>query len=163
MDARIIVKVQRGSFDAQAEGAALLWGLSGIGALVTFTGLCRDEEGRLAALEIEHYPGMAEAEISRAATDAASRFGLKAALAVHRYGMILPGEPIVLVITAAGHRAEAFDAAKFVMDYLKSAAPFWKKQHLIETGPGGWVEARPEDEAAAARWRGEGGSGGERG
>lgn len=153
MAARIIVRVQKESFNAQAEAADLTRGLTGIGALVAFTGLCRDEGGTLAALEIEHYPGMAEAEINRAAREAASRWPLKAALAVHRYGLIRPGEPIVLVATAAEHRAEAFAAASFLMDYLKTEAPFWKKQHMAATGAGDWVEAKAQDEAAAQRWR----------
>jgi molybdopterin synthase catalytic subunit len=152
VSARIIVRVQKESFDASAEAAALTQGLTGIGALVTFTGLCRDEGGGLAALEIEHYPGMAEAEINRAVAEAASRWPLKAALAVHRYGLIRPGEPIVLVATAAEHRGEAFAAASFLMDYLKTEAPFWKKLHLAGAGASDWVEAKVQDQAATQRW-----------
>jgi molybdopterin synthase catalytic subunit len=147
------VRVQKEIFDASAEAAALTQGLTGIGAVVTFTGLCRDEGGALAALEIEHYPGMAEAEINRIVLEAASCRPFKAALAVHRYGLIGPGEPIVLVITAAEHRGEAFAAASFLMDYLKTEAPFWKKQHLVGAGAGDWVEAKAKDQAAAQRWR----------
>lgn len=153
MGARIVVRVQKEVFEAAAEAAALTQGLAGIGALVTFTGLCRDEGGALAALEIEHYPGMAEAEIERAVARAVSRWPLKAALAIHRHGSIRPGEPIVLVITAAEHRGEAFEAASFLMDYLKTEAPFWKKQHLVEKGSADWVEAKAKDQAAAQRWR----------
>jgi molybdopterin synthase catalytic subunit len=151
--ARIIVRVQKESFDAPAETAALTQALSGIGALVTFTGLCRDEGGKLKALEIEHYPGMAEAEINRAVLEAASRWPIEAALAVHRHGLIFPGEPIVLVVTASQHRGDAFAAASFIMDYLKTEAPFWKKQHLTGTASSDWVEARDQDYAAVRRWR----------
>jgi molybdopterin synthase catalytic subunit len=151
--ARILVRVQTESFDAAVEAARLTQGRTDIGALVSFIGLCRDEGGALAALEIEHYPGMAEAEIHRAARDAASRWPLEAVLAVHRYGLIRPGEPIVLVIAAATHRGEAFAAASFLMDYLKTEAPFWKKRHLAGKGAGDWVEAKPQDHAAVERWR----------
>jgi molybdopterin synthase catalytic subunit len=151
--ARILVRVQRESFDGAAEAARLTQGCTNIGALVSFTGLCRDEGGAVAALEIEHYPGMAEAELNRVAREAASRWPLEGALAVHRYGLILPGEPIVLVVTASQHRFEAFAAASFLMDYLKTEAPFWKKRHLASKGAGDWVEAKPQDEAAAQKWR----------
>ncbi|MGH6858247.1 MAG: molybdenum cofactor biosynthesis protein MoaE [Methylocella sp.] len=153
MRARIHVRVQKESFDAAAEAARLTQGRTNVGALVTFAGLCRDEGGALAALEIEHYPGMAEAEIHRAAFEAASRWPLEGALAVHRYGLMHPGEPIVLVVTASVHRAEAFAAASFLMDYLKTEAPFWKKRHLAGKGAGDWVEAKPQDHAAAQNWR----------
>ncbi len=154
MSTRIIVRVQKESFDTAAEAAELTHGRSDIGALVTFTGLCRDEGGTLAALEIEHYPGMAEAEITRVAQEAASRWPLEGIVAIHRYGLIRPGEPIVLVVTASTHRAEAFAAASFLMDYLKTEAPFWKKQHLADQAPGDWVEAKTQDFAAADKWRG---------
>jgi molybdopterin synthase catalytic subunit len=151
--ARILVRVQAETFDGAAEAARLTQGCTNIGALVSFTGLCRDEGGALAALEIEHYPGMAEAEIHRAAIEAASRWPLEKILAVHRYGLIRPSEPIVLVITTSEHRAEAFAAASFLMDYLKTEAPFWKKRHLAGKGAGDWVEARQQDHAAARMWR----------
>jgi molybdopterin synthase catalytic subunit len=150
---RIFVRVHKESFDVAAEAARLTQGRTDIGALVSFTGLCRDEGGALTALEIEHYPSMAEAEINRAALEAASRWPLEAILAVHRHGLILPGEPIVLVITASQHRGEAFAAASFLMDYLKTEAPFWKKRHLAGKGAGDWVEAKNQDEAAAQKWR----------
>jgi molybdopterin synthase catalytic subunit len=153
VSARILVRVQKENFDAAAEAATLTQGRSDIGALVTFTGLCRDEGGALAALEIEHYPGMAEEEIRRVARVAAARWPLEGIVAIHRFGLIRPGEPIVLVVTAAAHRAEAFAAAAFLMDYLKTEAPFWKRQHLAG-GTGDWVEAKAEDEAAAQKWRG---------
>jgi molybdopterin synthase catalytic subunit len=151
--ARLVVRVQKESFDVAAEAARLTQGCTNIGALVSFTGLCRDDGGALAALEIEHYPDMAEAEINRVALAAASRWPLEAVLAVHRYGLIRPGEGIVLVITASQHRTEAFAAASFLMDYLKTEAPFWKKRHLAGTGAGDWVEAKAQDHAAAQKWR----------
>jgi molybdopterin synthase catalytic subunit len=151
--ARILVRVQTENFDVAAEAARLTQGRTDIGALVSFTGLCRDEGGALVALEIEHYPGMAEAEINRAALDAASRWPLEGVLAVHRHGLIHPGEGIVLVITASQHRGEAFAAASFLMDYLKTEAPFWKKRHLADKGAGDWVEAKAQDHAGAQKWR----------
>jgi molybdopterin synthase catalytic subunit len=153
LSARIIVRVQEDSFDAALEAAVLTDGRSDIGAVVTFTGLCRDEGGMLAALEIEHYPGMAEAEIARVACEAAARWPLEGIVAIHRYGLIHPGEPIVLVVTASTHRTEAFAAATFLMDYLKTEAPFWKKQHLADQTSGDWVEAKAQDFAAADKWR----------
>jgi molybdopterin synthase catalytic subunit len=152
MSARIMVRVQKEIFDGTAEAAGLTERRRDIGALVTFTGLCRDEEETLAALEIEHYPGMAEAEINRAALEAASRWPLEGLLAIHRFGLIRPGEPIVLVATSAAHRAAAFAGAAFLMDYLKTEAPFWKKRHL-SGGSGGWVAAKAEDEEAVRKWR----------
>jgi molybdopterin synthase catalytic subunit len=153
LSARIIVRVQKDSFDAAAEATALTHGRSDIGAVVTFTGLCRDEGGALAALEIEHYPGMAEEEINRVALEAAARWPLEGIVAIHRYGLIRPGEPIVLAVTASAHRTEAFTAAAFLMDYLKTEAPFWKKQHLANHASGDWVEAKAQDFAAAQKWR----------
>ena len=148
------MRVQEESFDVAAEAARLTQGCTDIGALVSFTGLCRDEGGALTALEIEHYPGMAEAEINRVALATASRWPLEAVLAVHRHGLIYPGEGIVLVIAASQHRTEAFAAASFLMDYLKTEAPFWKKRHLAGKATGDWVEAKPQDHAAAQKWRG---------
>jgi molybdopterin synthase catalytic subunit len=153
VSARIVVRVQTESFDVAAEAARLTQGRTDIGALVSFTGLCRDEGGDLAALEIEHYPAMAEAEITRIAREASSRWPLEGALAVHRYGLILPGEPIVLVVTASQHRGEAFAAASYLMDYLKTEAPFWKKRHLASKGGSDWIEATAQDHAAAQKWR----------
>jgi molybdopterin synthase catalytic subunit len=147
-----LVRIQSEPFDVAAETARLTGGQTGIGAIVTFTGLCRDEGGRLAALELEHYPGMAEEEIGRVAAEAAQRWPLFGLTAIHRHGLIRPGEDIVLVIAASAHRRAAFEAADFLMDYLKTRAPFWKREHLIDGGVGGWVEAKAEDDAAAARW-----------
>ena len=124
-----------------------------IGAVVTFTGLCRDEDGTLAALELEHYPGMAESEIARIAKQATERWPLTGLTAIHRFGVIAPGENIVLVAAASTHRQAAFDAASFLMDYLKTRAPFWKKEHRRDGTAGDWVSAREEDEAALKRWR----------
>lgn len=148
------VRIQAEDFDVAAEIAALSRGRGDVGAVVTFTGLCRDEAGSLAALEIEHYPGMAEDEIGRIAAEAAARWPLAGLTVVHRHGLIRPGENIVLVVAASAHRQAAFEAAGFLMDYLKSRAPFWKKQHAADGSDGGWVKARETDADAAARWRG---------
>lgn len=147
-----IVRIQREDFDLAAEIAALSDGRRDIGAVVSFTGLCRDEGGTLAALELEHYPGMAEVEIARVAERAAARWPLRGLLAIHRYGRVAPGEQIVLVIATSAHRRAAFEAADFMMDYLKTRAPFWKREHLTDGRIGGWVEAKREDDEAADRW-----------
>ncbi len=146
------IRIQREDFDLAAEIAALSAGRRDIGAVVSFTGLCRDEGGRLTALELEHYPGMAEGEIARVAEAAAARWPLMGLLAIHRYGLVAPGEQIVLVIATSAHRRAAFEAADFMMDYLKTRAPFWKREHLLDGTTGGWVEAKQEDDDAAARW-----------
>jgi molybdopterin synthase catalytic subunit len=146
------VRVQPEEFDPAREEALLTSGRRDIGALVSFTGLCRDEDGALAALELEHYPGMAEEEIGRVAREALSRWPLLGLTVIHRFGPIRPGERIVLVLAAARHRGEAFAAAEFLMDYLKTRAPFWKKEHLSDGSSGGWVAAKSEDDAAAGRW-----------
>jgi molybdopterin synthase catalytic subunit len=146
------VRIQAEDFDVAAEVAALSQGRPDIGAVVTFTGLCRDEGGRLAELELEHYPGMAEAEAARVVEDARARWPLSGVTVIHRYGRILPGQNIVLVVTASAHREAAFQAASFLMDYLKTRAPFWKREHLIDGTTGDWVDAKAEDDAAADRW-----------
>ena len=146
------VRVQVEDFDVAAEEALLTRGRRDIGAVVAFTGLCRDEDGALAALELEHYPGMAEEEIARVAGTALARWPLAGLTIIHRYGKISPGDRIVLTLVAARHRAEAFSAAEFMMDYLKTRAPFWKKTHRVDGAQGDWIEAKAEDEAAAARW-----------
>ena len=140
-----LVRVQAEDFDTAAEIARLTHGRRDVGAVVTFTGLCRDEDGRLAALELEHYPAMAEAEAARVASEAMERWPLTGVSIIHRYGRIIPGDNIVLVVTASTHRHAAFEAATFLMDYLKSRAPFWKKEHLADGGEGGWVDAREID------------------
>ena len=147
------IRVQREDFDLQRESDLLSKGKPGIGAIVTFTGLCRDEGGTLAALELEHYPGMAEAEMTRIADLAIERFSLKGLTAIHRFGKIAAGENIVLVIAAAPHRQAAFDGANFVMDYLKTAAPFWKKEHGKGGETGDWVAAKGSDDAARDKWK----------
>ena len=149
---KVTVRLQREPFDAAAEAALLARGRSDVGALVTFTGVCRGtEDGEpIAALTLEHYPGMAESEIERHAAEAAERWPLLGATIIHRYGRILPGEDIVLVVTTSSHREAAFAAAEFVMDYLKTRAPFWK---LVEKADGTtWVDAKAADDAAAERW-----------
>ena len=148
----IRIVVQHDDFDVATEIVRLTEsGGRGIGAVVTFSGLCRDENGRLAALELEHYPGMAEAEIARIAEEAASRWPLAGITVIHRAGRILPGENIVLVVTASAHREAAFAAASFLMDYLKTRAPFWKKEHAT-TGNDSWVAAKTTDDQAADSW-----------
>jgi molybdopterin synthase catalytic subunit len=146
------IRIQSASFDLMDEMARLTAGRRDIGAVVSFTGLCRDEGGRLAALELEHYPGMAEAQIARTADEAVARWPLTGLTAIHRYGLVKPGEDIVLVIAASAHREAAFAGASFMMDYLKTQAPFWKREHLVDGSIGNWVEAKAEDDAAAARW-----------
>jgi molybdopterin synthase catalytic subunit len=150
--ASVIVRVQHDDFDVAAETAHLTAGRADAGAMVTFTGLCRDEGGRLAALELEHYPGMAEAEIGQICEQAITRFSLLGLTAIHRVGKIAPGENIVLVIALAPHRHAAFDGASFVMDYLKTSAPFWKKEHFADGRTGGWVDAKDSDDQARAKW-----------
>jgi molybdopterin synthase catalytic subunit len=148
------VRVQTEDFDAAAEQRRLTVGRADIGAVVTFTGLCRDEQGTLAALELEHYPGMAEAEMGRVLDEARARWPLDGAILVHRYGRIAPGGNIVLVVTASRHRTAAFAAAEFLMDYLKTRAPFWKKEHRSDGTTGGWVEAKDVDDRALEKWSG---------
>jgi molybdopterin synthase catalytic subunit len=146
------VRLQREPFDVAAEAAKLARGRTDVGALVTFTGICRgNEDGEpIAALTLEHYPGMAESEIERHAAEAAERWPLLGATIIHRYGRILPGEDIVLVVTTSSHREAAFAAAEFLMDYLKTRAPFWKQ---VEKADGTtWVDAKATDDAAAERW-----------
>jgi molybdopterin synthase catalytic subunit len=149
----VTIRIQQADFEVAREIAALTEGRTDIGAVVTFTGICRGAEAgeTIAALTLEHYPGMAEAEIARHAQDAASRWPLTGLTIIHRVGRIQPGENIVLVVTASAHRHAAFEAAEFLMDYLKAHAPFWKR----EEGASGtsWVDAREHDDAAAERWK----------
>lgn len=146
------IRIQEADFDVAREIAALSDGRTDIGAVVTFSGICRGTENGdpIAALTLEHYPGMAEAEIGRHADEALSRWPLQGLTVIHRFGRIPPGENIVLVVTASAHRQAAFEAAEFLMDYLKTSAPFWKRE---ESARGtSWVEARDHDDDAAARW-----------
>jgi molybdopterin synthase catalytic subunit len=148
----VTIRIQEADFDIGREIAALTQGRTDIGAVVSFSGICRGSEGgdAIAALTLEHYPGMAEAEIARHAETAMSRWPLSGLTVVHRVGRIMPGENIVLVLTASQHRQAAFQAAEFLMDYLKASAPFWKRE---ESAAGtSWVDARHHDDAAAARW-----------
>jgi molybdopterin synthase catalytic subunit len=147
------IRVQAEDFDAAAEAAALTRERADIGAVVTFVGLCRDEGGKLSRLEIEHYPDMAEAELARVAGEAEARWPLLGVTIIHRFGNIAPGEQIVLVVAASAHRGAAFAAADFLMDYLKTRAPFWKRAHRSDGSVEDWVEAKATDDEAAARWR----------
>jgi molybdopterin synthase catalytic subunit len=146
------IRLQAEDFDAAAEAARLSRGRTDIGAVVTFTGICRDHEGGrgVSALTLEHYPGMAEEEIGRHVAEAEGRWPLQGVTVIHRYGRMRPGDNIVLVVTASAHRQAAFEAASFLMDYLKTRAPFWK----LEESSGGkdWVAAKDSDDDAAARW-----------
>jgi molybdopterin synthase catalytic subunit len=144
------LSVQEAAFDLGAEANRFSDDLKGAGAVVTFSGLVRDNGGQLTAMEIEHYPGMTEKAISAIMEEAVARWGLADALVIHRYGVLRSGEPIMMVATAASHRADAFAAADFLMDYLKSRAPFWKKE--ISANGADWVAAKDSDEAALTRW-----------
>jgi molybdopterin synthase catalytic subunit len=146
------IRIQREAFDLAEESRRLTAGRTDVGAVVSFAGHCRDEGGTLAALELEHYAGMAEEEIGRIAAEAAERWPLLGLTVIHRYGRIVPGEPIVLVLTASPHRRAAFEAAMFLMDYLKTRAPFWKKEHLADGSEGEWIAAKDSDENAACGW-----------
>ena len=152
MTANVTIRIQPSDFDVAQEIAALTEGRSDVGAVVSFTGICRGSEDgtAIAALTLEHYPGMAEAEITRHAETAMSRWPLTGLTVIHRVGRITPGENIVLVLTASQHRQAAFQAAEFMMDYLKAHAPFWKREE--SAGGSGWVDARDHDDDAAARW-----------
>ena len=146
------VRIQSEPFVTAAEVAAITRGRTDAGAVVTFTGICRGDENGvpIASLTLEHYPGMAEAEIERHVAEAAARWPLIGVTVIHRFGRILPGDDIMMVVTVSSHRAAAFEAADFLMDYLKTRAPFWKQ---VETTDGKiWVEAKATDDEAAGRW-----------
>lgn len=147
------VRIQSERFDSGEEARRLVGGRTDVGAVVTFTGLCRGtEDGRpLAALTLETYADMAEAEIARMIETARERWPLQDVLVVHRHGRIPPGEEIVLVVCLSVHRRAAFEAAEFLMDYLKTRAPFWKSEETV-TGERGWIAAKAEDDEAAERW-----------
>ncbi|HEY0908662.1 MAG TPA: molybdenum cofactor biosynthesis protein MoaE [Bradyrhizobium sp.] len=152
MTADATIRIQEADFDIAREIAALTKGRIDIGAVVSFSGICRGSENGepIAALTLEHYPGMAEAEIKRHTDEAMSRWPLTGLTVIHRVGRITPGENIVLVLAASAHRQAAFEAAEFLMDYLKANAPFWKRE---ESAAGtSWIEAHDHDDAAAARW-----------
>jgi molybdopterin synthase catalytic subunit len=152
MSVTATIRIQEADFDAAQEIAALSKGRTDVGAVVTFSGICRGSENGepIAALTLEHYPGMAEAELGRHADEALRRWPLQGLTIIHRFGRIAPGENIVLVVTASSHRQAAFEAAEFLMDYLKTNAPFWKREES-EKGTS-WIEARDHDDAASARW-----------
>ncbi len=144
------IVVQEAEFDPAQELAGFAAGRVDLGAVVTFTGVVRADDADLAAMEIEHYPGMTERALGEIAQQAQARWDLGDVLVIHRYGRMAPGERIMMVATAAGHRRAAFEAADFLMDYLKSRAPFWKKEITPEGTA--WVAAKDEDEAALTRW-----------
>lgn len=146
----MVVRVQATAFDYGAESAAFAAGARGAGAVVTFAGLVRDNGGALTGMEIEHYPGMTETAIAGMVAEAVRRWSLVDALVIHRHGRLAPGEAIMMVATAASHRGDAFAAAEFLMDYLKSRAPFWKKE--IGADGAEWVAAKDSDEDALKRW-----------
>ena len=146
------VRVQREDFDLGAEVKALTAGRDDIGALVTFSGLVRGtaQGAKITSMELEHYPGMTEKALADIEAQAVDRWSLQASLIIHRFGPMNPGEQIMMVATAAPHRQDAFAAAEFLMDYLKSRAPFWKKEATADGGQ--WVDAREADEEALKRW-----------
>ena len=147
------VRVQTADFDLSREVQQLVGGRTDVGAIVTFTGTVRDQaKGQpITAMALEHYPGMTEAELERVEAEARQRWPLQATLIIHRYGELKPGDNIVLVVTASAHREAAFDAAAFLMDYLKTRAPFWKKE-VGADGQERWVDSRDSDDRAAERW-----------
>jgi molybdopterin synthase catalytic subunit len=151
------VRVQEAPFDLGEESAALAAGREDVGAVASFVGLCRADDG-LAALVLEHYPGMTERAVAGIAAEACARWPLSGCTVVHRVGRLRPGEPIVLVLTASSHRAAALESCAFLIDWLKTGAPFWKREEFAD-GTERWVEAKTEDDAAAARWAA-GGAGG---
>jgi molybdopterin synthase catalytic subunit len=146
------VRIQREDFDVGAEITALSRGRHDVGAVASFTGICR-ADGGIAAMTLEHYPGMAEAEIESHVAEAQTRWPLMGVTVIHRFGRMVPGDNIVLVVVASSHRETAFAAAEFLMDYLKTRAPFWKKEE--REGGADWVRARATDDTAAARWSGQ--------
>jgi molybdopterin synthase catalytic subunit len=149
----ISIRIQAEDFDIAAEVERVRAAGGDVGAIVTFSGVCREEAGRLAALELEHYPGMAEVEIGRIAKEAEARWPVAAITVIHRHGRIEAGSNIVLVVTASSHRQAAFEAAGFLMDFLKTRAPFWKKEHPADGAGASWVAAIDADDAAAERWK----------
>ncbi len=144
------VRVQPEPFDAGAELNGFAQGRSDVGAIVSFTGVVRDVDGGLREMQVEHYPGMTEAAIAGIVAQACERWSLADALVIHRHGPLAVGAPIMMVATAAAHRVAAFEAADFLMDYLKSRAPFWKKEVTVNGAE--WVAAKDADEDALNRW-----------
>ncbi len=157
MNVPVTIRLQQDDFDVSREIAALTSGRTDIGAVVSFCGICRDGGGAgteeaepITALTLEHYPGMAEAEIKRHVDEAVARWPLTGVSVIHRYGRVVPGENIVLVVTASAHRQAAFQGAEFLMDYLKANAPFWKSEERAKGAA--WVEAHRRDDDALTRW-----------
>ncbi len=153
MTTPVTIRIQSADFDIAAEIAALTKARHDVGAVVSFSGICRGGEGKdaIAAMTLEHYPGMAEAEIGRHVSEAITRWPLTGVTVIHRYGRVVPGDNIVLVLTASVHREAAFQAAEFLMDYLKTNAPFWKSEDRADNKV--WVDAQAHDDNAAARWK----------
>lgn len=145
------VRVQEAPFDFGAEAAAFTAAQTSMGAIVTFSGIVRDTDAGLTAMEIEHYPGMTEQQLRAFAADAVKRWSLGGALVIHRHGRLEPGDMIMMVATASRHRKDAFEAAEYLMDYLKSRAPFWKRE-ITKDGASDWVAAKQDDEDALTRW-----------
>jgi molybdopterin synthase catalytic subunit len=145
------IRVQEAPFDLAAETAALLAGRADVGGLASFLGVCRGDGG-LTAMVLEHYPAMTERALARIAAEACARWPLTGCTVIHRVGRLVPGDPIVLVLTASAHRAAALESCAFLIDWLKTKAPFWKREEFAG-GAARWVEARAEDDAAAAKWR----------
>lgn len=155
MSVPVTIRIQSADFDIAAEIAALTKANTDIGAVVSFSGICRSGTGNnaIAAMTLEYYPGMAEAEIGRHVAEAVARWPLDGVTVIHRYGRVVPGDNIVLVLAASKHREAAFQAAEFLMDYLKTNAPFWKSEERADGTTAGWVEAQAHDDNAAARWK----------
>lgn len=153
MTTPVTIRIQSADFDIAAEIAALTKARHDVGAVVSFSGICRGGEAKdaIAAMTLEHYPGMAEAEIGRHVSEAITRWPLTGVTVIHRYGRVVPGDNIVLVLTASVHREAAFQAAEFLMDYLKTNAPFWKSEDRADNKV--WVDAQAHDDNAAARWK----------
>ncbi|MCO5130530.1 MAG: molybdenum cofactor biosynthesis protein MoaE [Xanthobacteraceae bacterium] len=152
MGVPVTIRLQEADFDTAREIAAMSAGRTDVGAVVSFSGVCRGgpDGDAIDGLTLEHYPGMAEAEIGRHVAEALARWPLMGVTVIHRHGRIAPGENIVLVVTASSHRGAAFEAAEFLMDYLKTRAPFWKREE--RAAGANWVDAAAHDDAAAARW-----------
>ena len=148
-----MIRVQRQDFDIGVEIEALTRGRTDVGAVVSFSGLVRDDADgdRLRSMTLEHFPGMTERELARVEAEARVRWPLLDVAIIHRFGELLPGDHIVLVVTLAQHRAAAYEAASFLMDYLKTRAPFWKRE--LRASGEHWIDARNSDDEAAARWR----------
>ena len=149
---KIKISVQSETINIEKAASILASEDHSVGAVASFTGLCRDDGGRLSALELEHYPGMAEQQLRAIVDEAIKRWPLDGVVLSHRYGKILPGETIVYVAVTSRHRDAAFDASRFIMDYLKTDAPFWKKEHLKDGSEGQWVSAADKDDLARSRW-----------